>query len=151
MGEKTESNNFISWESDQLGTCAHFLIDESVYSRIAIFKTAYWHTDQYYLFLNRSLENPHCIKVEIRPKKEMDRAELDLSCKAFCNSLIDQQVRQDVIKETGNIRDALVEKAFRDGKKHLNPDDLLSDESFIPNNTDDYKNDLLNIGKITGA
>jgi His-Xaa-Ser system protein HxsD len=139
----------LSWETDELGAVARVLVDTSVYSKTAVFKTAYWYTDRCYLFLSTTDDPADTIQVEVRPKEEASRDELVALCREFCNSLIDQQVRQDVIAETGSIRETLVKKAFFEGGKH--PDSLRSKEDDIPAEGQSYEDDPLKIGRITGA
>jgi His-Xaa-Ser system protein HxsD len=143
MPDAPSGRDALWWETDQLGAVARVRIDTSVYSKTAVFKTAYWYTDRCYLFLSTPDDPVETIQVEVRPKEEVGRDELVALCREFCNSLIDQQVRQDVIAETGSIRETLVKKAFFEGGKH--PDGLRSKEEDIP------KDDPLKIGRITGA
>jgi His-Xaa-Ser system protein HxsD len=143
------SRDALWWETDQLGAVARVCVDTSVYSKTAIFKTAYWYTDRCYLFLSTPDDPAETIQVEVRPKDELSHKELAALCREFCNSLIDQQVRQDVIAETGSIRETLVKKAFFEGGKQ--PDGLRSKEEDIPTEGQSYEDDPLKIGRITGA
>jgi His-Xaa-Ser system protein HxsD len=98
--------------TDHLGDCASVSIDPGLYSQAAIFKTAYWFTDRYYLFLDRTAEGR--IVVELRIKNVSD-GDLRAACAEFCNALIDFRVRDIVGQETMPIREALVTKAFMEG------------------------------------
>lgn len=140
----------LKWEVDELGSVAHILVDTSVYNKAALFKTAYWYTDRCHLFLSRP-DNSEIIRVEVRSKADASKEQLLLLCRTFCNSLIDQQVRQEVIQETGAVRDALLKKAFAEASSHLDPKLLLSHESHVPKRGQSYLDDPLQIGKITGA
>ena len=141
----------ITWTTDTLGVVAYLSADTSIYSKTAVFKTAYWYTDRCYLFLSRSEDSPETIQVEIRPKTTLSNVELFSLCREFANNLIDQQVRQQVIAETGNIRDALVKKAFFEGSSQLSSDKLLSNEEHIPTADQSYKDDPLKIARTTGS
>lgn len=140
----------LAWEADELGELARLRVDTTVYGKTAIFKTAYWHTERCYLFLSR-IPDTDFIEVEVRPKQKIGRDALVGLCREFCNKLIDQQVRQDVIAETRNVRDALIQKAFFEGRAHLNPDELGSDETHVPGSDHNHAEDPLKIGKITGG
>ena len=136
-------------EVDELGTVARVQVDSSVYSQVAIFKTAYWFTDRHYVFLARGNE-PEFITIEIRAKQVISDDDLEDACRDFCNRLIDQQVRQDVIQETGGIREMLLRKAFGEGREHGDPDLLIENNSNIPSSEMSYQNDPLGISKLTG-
>lgn len=140
----------ITSETDDLGALARFTIDTLVYSKTAIFKTTYWFTDRCYIFLSRVDNRPSTIDIEVRPKSVTSREDLIVLCREFCNSLIDQQVRQDVIAETGPIRDNLLKKAFFEGRDHLPPDTLRSEEKHIPQPNQSYASDPLKISRPTG-
>ena len=44
-------------ETDALGDYARVSIDRQLYSDTAIFKTAYWFTDRFYVFLDPTPDN----------------------------------------------------------------------------------------------
>jgi len=138
-------------EDDLLGDIVSILVDTSLYTETDIFKAAYWYTDNYYLFLSRNTKLGKSIRIEIRPKKETDSCQLTDACREFCNLLIDYRVRRIVLTETSDIRDALLRKAFGEGRNHLDPDKLGSDESQIPKPGQSFLKDELNIGHPTGA
>lgn len=100
---------------DELGRFAELTIHDSVYDRVAVYKTAYWFTDRHYVFLR-----PHDkgLVVELRLKRPMATPG-DVAAVAgdFANRLLDQQVRQQVLAETAEVRDGLIQKAFFEGRK----------------------------------
>src|SRR5471030_1729315 len=89
--------------SDSLGVYVRVSVDPKVFSETAILKTAYWFTDQYYLYLsnNRATE---LLDVEFRLKQGDDIAKLKVACGEFCNAMLDQAVRQRVLDETAPVR-----------------------------------------------
>lgn len=99
--------------SDTLGDFAFVNIDKELYCEVAIFKTAYWFTDRFYLFLDSTEDGR--VTVEFRAKTSSSPTQLQEACAEFCNSLIDFRVREEVRKQTGPIREALVTKAFMEG------------------------------------
>lgn len=101
-------------ETDALGEYAHVLIDRQLYSDTAIFKTAYWFTDRFYVFLDTASNNR--LLVELRVKvASPQKTDLQGACAEFCNSLVDFRVRSMVLTETSAVREALVAKAFMEG------------------------------------
>jgi len=115
-------------KTDNFGNCATVTIDPEVYSDAAIFKTAYWFTDRYYVFLDK-LPDGKCL-VEMRAMHEGGAA-LQVACADFCNSLVDFRVRDIVARETTGIREALVTKAFLEGMSKPGLDGAKSDEKHI--------------------
>ena len=151
MTDNLKSTDAISWATDSLGAVACLNINTSVYNKTAVFKTAYWYTERCYLFLSRPLDLPDTIQVEIRPKSAITKEELIAMCREFGNNLIDQQVRQEVIAETGNVRDALIKKAFFEGSHHLDPNKPSSNAEYVPTADQSYKDDPLKIARTTGS
>ncbi len=123
--------SWAKWPSLQL-THLYFLLKPFL-------KTAYWHTDNFYLQLLKYNSN---IIVELRSKPAQVQPDLEEACREFCNMLVDNQTRQFVIAETGKIRDTLLKKAFFEAKKSPIKG---SNESFIPENQDSYNRDPLRI------
>ena len=102
--------------ADALGSAVTVSIDTSVYGLIAIFKTAYWWTDRAYLYLRWDDGEGRRILVEIRSKTDIQADALVSIGRQFCNSLIDHQVRQEVLAETLGVRDRLLARAFGEGR-----------------------------------
>ena len=103
--------------ADDLGERATVAIDLQVYDKAALFKTAYWFTERAYLYLSPG-ESDTVVIVEVRPKTTGDAG---IIVREFCNSLIDYQTRQFVLRETATVRDALILRAFSEGKAHIDP------------------------------
>lgn len=136
--------------ADPLGQYVLIHVDITVYSRVAIFKTAYWFTDQYYVLLQKAEPESNNLQVELRLKVEANSSALEQAGGEFLNRLLDQQVRQDVIIETANIRDYLVRKAFFEGAAHGEPDRLISDEPHISTADQSISNDPFKVGDTGG-
>ena len=115
-------------ETDVLGELATVDIDVSVYSEAAIFKTAYWLTDRFYLFLERIPSG--AVRVELR-NKPGSTASLQGACAEFCNALIDFNVREIVNRETLGIREALLRHAFMEGVPKPGLEGAVSDERHL--------------------
>ncbi len=113
-------------ETDALGPFVRFLIDPSIYTDAAIFKTAYWFTATFFVFIDRVPDGR--VSVELRPK---DHTEPHTAIGNFRNALVDARVRQIVLAETGEARDELVRKAFQEGMPRPGFGGVRSDESAI--------------------
>ena len=132
--------------TDELGAYIAVEIDTAIYQRAAVMKTAYWQTNQCYVFIAKG-NVPDALRIEFRVKDPAQGDDLELLVRDFCNRLLDQQVRELVATETSEIRDALVRKAFFEGSKHLDPAILQSDESAIPASSQGYNEDPVKISK----
>ncbi len=145
---KTAKNNEdiagLQISSDNLGVYVAVSIDTAIFRRVAVMKTAYWYTDQCYVFVAKG-DAPDSLKIELRAKEPAETDFLESLARAFCNRLLDQQVREMIAIETGEIRDALVKKAFFEGSKHLDPTILQSNESAVPSPGQSYKDDPLGV------
>jgi His-Xaa-Ser system protein HxsD len=88
-------------------------LNESVYSRDAVLRTAYWFTDRCYLYIARP--SPGLFRVQFKPKapkSDLVVETLEEVAGEFLNSLLDHQIRHDIESQTGRIRELLVAKAF---------------------------------------
>lgn len=95
---------------------AFVAIDETVYSRAAILRTAYWFTDRAYVLLTKSSDKS--LVVRLSPKaptleQPVVSAPQELAGE-FCNQLLDHQLREDVFQRTHSIRELIVAKALFD-------------------------------------
>ena len=129
MTEVASATAFFSG-SDGLGIFARVSVDPKVFSEVAILKTAYWFTDQYYLFLAKNKDSG-LLDVEFRLKQGDSLDQLRIACGEFSNNLLDQEVRQKVLLETAPLRDTLLKKAFLEAKASL-PPRIESNESHLP-------------------
>ncbi len=88
-------------------------VNESVYARDAVLRTAYWFTDRCYLYITRT--GPGLFRVHFKPKAAKPGPvveTLEEIAGEFLNSLLDHQLRHDIEAQTGQIRELLVAKAF---------------------------------------
>ncbi|NTU72796.1 hypothetical protein HGB07_01315 [Candidatus Roizmanbacteria bacterium] len=82
-------------------------------------KTAYWFTNEYFLYLCRGtngIETNLFVEFRLKEPAENELIRLENACREFSNRLIDQVVRQSVLTETSAFRDTLVKKAFFEGR-----------------------------------
>ena len=84
-------------------------IDLNCYAHEAIVATIYKYTDKYYIFQKQINDNSVRVIFESKDNHLID----EIFVKKFCNDLIDQQVRYNINKQFGHIRDLIVEEAFK--------------------------------------
>lgn len=144
MPDAASASAFISG-SDELGVYVRVSVDPKVFSETALLKTAYWFTDQYYVFCanNRDMGT---LDVELRLKQGDGLEQLKAACGELWNKLLDQEVRQRVLAETAPIREQLLKKAFFEAKAPLTPG-TVSDESRLPQKGDSYSDDPVRAGR----
>lgn len=115
-------------EHDVFGSVGVVSVDPSLYTEAAIFKTAYWFTDKFYVFLERT--DNDAIKIELRGKLGSN-TDLVGTCSDFCNSLVDFRVREIVNGETSGIREALIKRAFLEGIPTSGLEGAVSNETHL--------------------
>jgi His-Xaa-Ser system protein HxsD len=84
------------------------ILSKEFFEREPVFVTADKFTDHYYISIRPSGE--HDIEVSLQPKNDTD-VNKNVT-KLFCNELIQQQVRHDLQKRFGRLREMIVEQAF---------------------------------------
>lgn len=84
-------------------------VNTTLYTREALFRAAYRFTDRCYLLLRPETEE--VIAVEMTSKNGEDA---EAMAGEFSNELIDQRIRLDLARETHNIRELIVGRAFAD-------------------------------------
>ncbi|QQR80749.1 MAG: His-Xaa-Ser system protein HxsD [Deltaproteobacteria bacterium] len=96
----------------------HISLDESVYGLSVILKTSYSFTDKCYLLI--SSVGPKLV-VRIAPLEDSDEKKLDFKqvAKEFCNQLLEQKMREQVLTETGTIRETIITRAFLSGNLNM--------------------------------
>ncbi len=95
---------------------ATLLLDENIYCREAVLLASDWFTDRCYVSISR----PGPGKLAVAIKSKTSRTELEPLLSEFQNALLDFQLRVEIGRETKQIRELIVAKAFAEG-------DLLDD------------------------
>lgn len=92
----------------------YITVDEKVYGLPAILKTSYSFTDKCYVLLSSEGE---FLIVRIAPLEDSEAKNTDFKqlAKEFCNQLLEQRMRQQVLSETGEIRETIMTRAFLSG------------------------------------
>jgi His-Xaa-Ser system protein HxsD len=87
-------------------------VDRQVYSDEAIFRTCYIFTDRCYLFLDRDGSD----HISIRFRRRQANGDLRRVVDEFGNELINQRLRIDLARDTRDIRQLIVSRAFADAE-----------------------------------
>ena len=91
-------------------------LDPRVYSREAILKTSYWHTNIAYIVLPESADDRLIVKIRLKhsgPTLENPKPiTVTEFVGEFCNSLLDFELRRQVETETAPVRQLILAKAF---------------------------------------
>jgi His-Xaa-Ser system protein HxsD len=88
-----------------------FLVDETIYGRIAVLKTCYWFTNRCYIFVYRHDEQHLAVRLASKP----GNGGFDSIVGEFENALLDHQLRFEIANETATLRELIVAKAFAEG------------------------------------
>ncbi|MEP7108679.1 MAG: His-Xaa-Ser system protein HxsD [Ferruginibacter sp.] len=101
--------------------------DTSLFSKDAVFKCLYWYGDKFHT--NVSFSDSDTYKVAITPlsSANIKQDELELYQQKLERDLVDFQLRDIVTKETQNVRDLLIAKAFSNGEFDEEPIGEVSD------------------------
>jgi len=101
--------------------------DTVLFSKDAVFKCIYWYGDKFHT--NVSFADSNTYKITISPLSTyiFDNEEMELYQQKLERDLIDFNLRDIVTKETLNIRDLLIAKAFSNGEFDEEPVGDVSD------------------------
>jgi His-Xaa-Ser system protein HxsD len=91
-------------------------LDPRIYTREAILRASYWHTNTAYIVLPESSDGRLIVKIRLKHSgptlenpKPITVAEF---VGEFCNSLVDFELRRQVEAETAPVRQLILAKAF---------------------------------------
>lgn len=101
-------------------------LDRSIYSIDVILKCLYWYGDKFHMDVRKFNQKLFCITLTT-PEKMTDQIDLESYRLKFERDIIDFSLRDVVTKETKNIRDLLIAKAFSNGEFDEYPQGEISD------------------------
>jgi His-Xaa-Ser system protein HxsD len=107
--------------------------DIDLYSKDSIFKCLYWYGDKFHT--NLSFENSNTYRVSVKPisTTQLSSDELENLLLKLERDLVDYNLRDIVTKETQNVRDLLIAKAFSNGEfEELPPGEVSDPVGFNP-------------------
>lgn len=107
--------------------------DTSLFSKDAILKCLYWFGDKFHTNVSL-IDDLYQITLKPLANTNVKEDELDLYLQKLERDLVDFQLRDTIAKETQNVRDLLVAKAFSNGEFDEEPQGNISDPvGFNPN------------------
>jgi His-Xaa-Ser system protein HxsD len=101
-------------------------VDAALFSPETVMKTVYWYGDKFHtsVFMEGGLQ---CITLRPAAQAIVKEEELDGYLQKLNRDLIDFSLRESINRETLNIRDLLVAKAFSNGEFDEAPPGAISD------------------------
>ncbi len=87
-------------------------LDSSVYSRDALVKCLYWYADRFEIDMHKDVQGNYGLELKPRPTLNVQEGELEKLLLKLKQDLVDFNLRDLVTKETKNIRELLIAKAF---------------------------------------
>ena len=113
--------------------------DTSLYSKDSIFKCLYWYGDKFHTNLSFADSNTYRVAVKPVSTNHLSQQEQESLLLKLERDLVDFNLRDIVTKETQNVRDLLIAKAFSNGEfDELPPGDVSDPVGF---NVNQLKND----------
>lgn len=101
--------------------------DTSLFSKEAVFKSIYWYGGKFRTNVSFADIDTYCIVLKLWENASVKEDELPFYLQKLERDLIDFQLRDTITKETRNIRDLLVAKAFSNGEFDEEPPGNVSD------------------------
>lgn len=109
-------------------------VDASLFSTEVIFKCLYWYGERFHTTVTLIDSQTYAILLKPLAIVNTNEADLDIYLQKFERDLIDYRLRGIITKETQNVRDLLVAKAFSNGEFDEDPQGDVSDPvGFDPN------------------
>ena len=108
--------------------------DTTLYSKDSIFKCLYWYGDKFHTNLSFADSNTYRVSVKPISTIQLSADELENLLLKLERDLVDFNLRDIVTKETQNVRDLLIAKAFSNGEfDELPPGDVSDPVGFNVN------------------
>jgi len=107
--------------------------DTFLYSKDSIFKCLYWYGDKFHTNLSFADSNTYRVSVKPMSTMQLSSNELENLMLKVERDLVDFNLRDIVTKETQNVRDLLIAKAFSNGEfDELLPGEVSDPVGFNP-------------------
>lgn len=116
------------------GSEINVFADASIFNKEAIMKCLYWYGDKFHVDLQLNNSGFYNISLRLHESLETKPGDLEFYLQKLERDLIDYSLRDIISRETKNIRDLLVAKAFSNGEFDEEPQGNVSDPvGFNPN------------------
>jgi His-Xaa-Ser system protein HxsD len=102
-------------------------IDSTIFSREVVLKCLYWFGDKFHTSVGQQDAATYCITLRPLDNANLKDEDLEFYLQKLERDVVDFHLREIVNKETKNIRDLLVAKAFSNGEFDENPPGDVSD------------------------
>jgi His-Xaa-Ser system protein HxsD len=102
-------------------------VDTALYSKDSIFKCLYWYGDKFHTNLSFEDSNTYRVSVKSVSTIQLSPDELENLLLKVERDLVDFNLRDIVTKETQNVRELLIAKAFSNGEFDELPPGEVSD------------------------
>ena len=96
--------------------------EASIYSKDALFKCLYWYSDKFQVSINSVEDKYYEIKLKPNSSFVISNEDLQYYLLKLERDIIDFNLRDIITKETANVRDLLIAKAF----SHFDSEDFQS-------------------------
>jgi His-Xaa-Ser system protein HxsD len=120
-----------------------FSVDLRLVSKEAVYKCVYWFTSDYDVAVEMSTDDVIGLKLRKRNGECFSAEEARVLRSQLHREMIDYNLRDIIAKETANVRDLLIAKAFSHGELDEPPTGNIADVVGLENNgllfTDDGK------------
>jgi His-Xaa-Ser system protein HxsD len=87
-------------------------LHKAFYENFAIMSAAHGLTDSFVVMVENYDDENTAIYFEPKKDTQIDESGLYEAAREFCNRVLDEQLRLDIEKRYGNIRDMIVKQAF---------------------------------------
>jgi len=101
--------------------------EKSLYAKDAVFKCLYWYGDKFHVAVSCADVATYRISLNLNEDLQLENIDLDLYRQKLERDLIDFNLRDIVTKETRNVRDLLIAKAFSNGEFEETPPGEIAD------------------------
>lgn len=85
-------------------------LSKEIYEKEAILRAAHKFIDKFIIIVEPI--DDRFLGVYFKPKEESTRNEIQKAVDDFCNESLDQQIRSNLEKDYGNLRDTIFNRAF---------------------------------------
>lgn len=102
-------------------------LDNTIYSKDSIFKCLYWYGNNYHTSFSNFDSETFQVSIKPMSQTKLSESEKEELLMKFNRDIVDFNLRDIVTKETMNIRDLLVAKAFSTGEFDEQPFGDISD------------------------
>jgi His-Xaa-Ser system protein HxsD len=102
-------------------------VDDRLFSKDGLFKCLYWYGAKFHVDVSIDDGNTYRISISPLENANINQGELELYQQKLERDLIDFNLRDIVSKETRNVRELLIAKAFSNGEFDEEPPGDVSD------------------------